>query len=75
MEKEAGGIMTAHGASALPRGRQQVDDIRRGALSEVDTDFLYAMMVMCKESEGKKCTWSICLNGECSSLSNDGVSL
>lgn len=41
VEKEVGGIMTAHSASALPHGRQQVDDIRRGALSEVDTDFLY----------------------------------
>ena len=49
--QEAGGITTAHCASALPRGRQQVDDIRRGSLS--NSDPLYSMMVMCKESEGK----------------------
>ena len=51
--QEAGGIESAHSASALPCGRQQVDDIRRASLSNVDTDPLYAVMVMCKESEGK----------------------
>ena len=30
-----------------------MDDVRRASLSNVDTDPLYAMMVMCKESEGK----------------------
>ena len=51
--QEAGGIKSAHSASALPHERQQVDDIRRASLSNVDTDPLCAMMVMCKESEGK----------------------
>lgn len=37
VEKEAGGITTAHGgsASALPCGRQQVDDIMTEVLSRL----------------------------------------
>ena len=31
MAQEAGGVESAHSASALPRGRQQVDDIRRAS--------------------------------------------
>ena len=51
--QEAREITTAHSASDLPRGRWKVDDIRKASLSNVDTDRLYAMMVMCKESKGK----------------------
>ena len=50
--KKAGGVLSAPSAGALPRGRQQVKDIRRASSSDVDP--MYSVMMMCKESEGRK---------------------
>ena len=44
--------MTASSAGALPRGRQQVNDIRR-TKEAAEFDPLYSLMLMCKEAEGK----------------------
>ena len=49
---EAGGIMEATSAGALPRSRQQVKDIRRNFTSKQDYDPLYSVMYMCKEGQG-----------------------
>ena len=49
-----GGIEKAPSAASLPRGRQQVNDIRRGLASKSSDDELYSLMVMCKEGEGSK---------------------
>lgn len=49
---ESGGTVGARSARALPRGRQQVKDLRRYAQkTDKDTDLLYTVMLMCKESE------------------------
>ena len=54
-------IMSAGSAGALPRNRQQVADLRRRREEKEDRhtlskkkDPLYAVMLMCKESEGGK---------------------
>ena len=52
VSKKAGGVLSAPSAGARPRGRQQVKDIRRASSSDVDP--LYSVMMMCKESEGRK---------------------
>lgn len=49
----AGGIMHATSAGSLPRNRQQVKDMRRKSEMK-EQDALYALMMMCKESEGKR---------------------
>ena len=51
---EAGGIMEARSAGALPRSRQQVKDARRKVTNKQDFDPLYAVMHMCKEGEGTR---------------------
>ena len=51
--KETGGITKASSASALPRGRQQVNDIRRPLLKST-SDSIFSLMMMCKEGEGSK---------------------
>ena len=43
-------VSSAPSASSLPRGRQQVNDMRRG-LSKSADDALYSLMVMCKEGK------------------------
>lgn len=49
---EARGIVGAPSAGALPRGRQQVKDLRQYThKTDRDTDPLYTVMLMCKESE------------------------
>lgn len=53
VSSEAGGIMNATSAGALPRNRQQVKDVRRHVASKQDFDPLYSVMYMCKEGEGK----------------------
>ena len=53
VSREAGGITKATSAGALPRGRQQVHDMRRGSTSASAMDPLFTLMMMCKESEGK----------------------
>ena len=45
-------ITTAHSAGSIPRGRQQVDDIRKKMTSSSDP--LFTLMMMCKESESSK---------------------
>ena len=50
---EAGGILEATSAGALPRNRQQVKDAKRKETSKKDFDPLYSIMHMCKEGEGK----------------------
>jgi len=45
-------ITTAHSAGSIPRGRQQVDDIRKKMPSSSDP--LFTLMMMCKESESSK---------------------
>ena len=45
-------ITTAHSAGAMPRGRQQVNDIRKKMTTT--TDPLFTLMMMCKEGEGSK---------------------
>ena len=45
-------ITTAHSAGAMPRGRQQVNDIRKKMTTT--TDPLFTLMMMCKEEEGSK---------------------
>lgn len=52
VSNEAGGIMDATSAGALPRNRQQVKDMRRQITSNQDFDPLYSVMHMCKEGEG-----------------------
>ena len=51
---EVGGVIEASSASSLPRGRQQVNDLRRGMTSKSSEDALYSVMVMCKEGESSK---------------------
>ena len=53
VSNEAGGIMSAASAGALPRNRQQVKDARRQSSSKQDYDPLYSVMYMCKQGEGK----------------------
>lgn len=50
---EAGGILEATSAGALPRNRQQVKDAKRKDTNKKDFDPLYSIMHMCKEGEGK----------------------
>ena len=45
-------ITTAHSAASIPRGRQQVNDIRRKMTPAVDP--LFTLMMMCKEGESSK---------------------
>ena len=49
----ASDVSRAPSASSLPRGRQQVNDLRRG-LAKSAEDELYSLMVMCKEGESEK---------------------
>ena len=49
---EAGGILEATSAGALPRNRQQVKDAKWKDTNK-DFDPLYSVMHMCKEGEGK----------------------
>ena len=49
-----GGIELAVSTGVLPRGRQQVHDIQRKFGSPSDLDPIFSLMLMCKESEGKK---------------------
>ena len=44
----ASNVTTAHSAAAMPRGRQQVNDIRRKMTPAVDP--LFTLMMMCKEA-------------------------
>ena len=53
VSKKAGGVLNAPSAGALPRSRQQVKDIRRASSLE-HVDPLYSVMMMCKESEGRR---------------------
>ena len=53
VSSESGGIAKASSAAALPRGRQQVNDIRRGSLKST-CDPIFSLMMMCKEGEGGK---------------------
>ena len=55
LSTEAGGILEASSAGALPRNRQQAKDARQKSTSKQEFDPLYAVMYMCKEAEGKKC--------------------
>ena len=56
----AGGIMSASSAASLPRNRQQVSNMRRRTEISSDPyttkqkDPLFSVMVMCKNSEGRK---------------------
>ena len=58
----SGGIMTASSAGSVPRNRQQVKDLRRHKdVNEMEVghgnkkrDPLFSVMLMCKESQGKK---------------------
>ena len=45
-------ITTGHSAAGMPRGRQQVNDIRRKMTPTVDP--LFTLMMMCKEGESSK---------------------
>ena len=59
VSSEAGDIIGASSSGALPRNRQQVSNIRRrnedsSDFSVLKKDPLFSVMVMCKESEGKK---------------------
>ena len=55
----SGGLASALSAGALPRNRQQVSNLRRRTDESSDPllgkkrDPLFAVMSMCKESEGK----------------------
>ena len=53
VSNESGGITKASSAAALPRGRQQVNDIRQGSLKST-SDPIFSLMMMCKEGEGGK---------------------
>ena len=53
VSSQAGGILHAMSAGALPRNRQQVKDARRRCTDKQAYDPLYAVMHMCKEAEGK----------------------
>ena len=53
VSNEAGGIISATSAGALPCNRQQVKDARRQSSSKQDYDPLYSVMYMCKQGEGK----------------------
>ena len=50
---ESGGIAKASSAAALPRGKQQVNDICRGSLKSM-CDPIFSLVMMCKEGEGGK---------------------
>ena len=50
---EAGGILEATSAGALPRNRQQVKDAKWKDTNKKDFDPLYSIMHMCNEGEGK----------------------
>lgn len=52
VSQEAGGILEASSAGALPRSRQQIKDARWKVTSKQDYDPLYSVMYMCKEGEG-----------------------
>ena len=45
-------ITTAHSAGSMPRGRQQVNDMRKKMPSSSDP--LFTLMMMCKETESSK---------------------
>ena len=45
-------ITTVHSVAAMPRGRQQVNDIRKKMT--LTTDPLFTLMMMCKDGEGSK---------------------
>ena len=53
VSSESGAITKALSAAALPRGRQQVNDIHRGSLKSI-CDPIFSLMMMCKEGEGGK---------------------
>ena len=53
VSKKASGVLSAPSAGALPRGWQQVKDIRHASISK-HVDPLYSVMMMCKESEGRR---------------------
>lgn len=50
---EVGGVTNAPCAAALPRGRQQFNDLRRN-VSKSPEDAIYSLMLMCKEGESNK---------------------
>ena len=52
VSKKAGGVLSALSAGPLPCGRQQVKDMRYA--SSLDVDLLYSVMMMCKQSEGRR---------------------
>ena len=54
VSKSIGNTTTAPSAGSLPRSRQQAADARRSQLGTQDRDPLFSIMLMCKESEGKK---------------------
>ena len=53
VENTTGSVTTALSAAGIPRGRQQVDDIRK-KLFKTDSDPLFSLMTMCKEGESSK---------------------
>lgn len=59
LSTEAGEILEASSAGALPRNRQQVKDARRKNTSRQDFDPLCAVMFMRKEAEGKNVKMSL----------------
>ena len=52
VRQEAGGLMEATSAGALPRNSQQIKDARRKDANKQQFDPLYSVMYMCKEGEG-----------------------
>jgi len=53
VSSQAGGILHATSAGALPRNRQQMKDARRKCTDKQAYNPLYAVMHMCKEGEGR----------------------
>ena len=53
VSKQSGDVLEASSAGALPRGRQQIIDMRRKEKDTRASDSLFSLMVMCKKSEGK----------------------
>ena len=47
-------ITTASSAAAVPRGRQQVNDMRKKLTTKSEVDPLFTLMMMCKEGEASK---------------------
>ena len=52
VEDTIGRVTTALSAAGIPRGRQQVNDIRRKLFTKIDP--LFSLMTMCKEGESSK---------------------